>query len=77
MTERTQKQKPTPNRTEETVNFEISRTVRQRTRESGEIQRLSVAVLVDGSPQVVSSPRDRDENLVHEEGVAVARVPAP
>ncbi len=37
------------NRTEETVNFEISRTVRQRTRESGEIQRLSVAVLVDGT----------------------------
>lgn len=37
------------NRTEETINYEISKTVRQRTRESGEVQRLSVAVLVDGS----------------------------
>jgi len=37
------------NRVEETVNFEISRTIRQRTRESGEVQRLSVAVLVDGT----------------------------
>lgn len=37
------------NRTEETVNFEISKTIRQRTREAGEVQRLSVAVLVDGS----------------------------
>lgn len=36
-------------RTEETVNYEISRTVRQRTKESGEIRRLSVAVLVDGT----------------------------
>jgi len=37
------------NRTEETVNYEISKTIRQRTRESGEVQRLSVAVLVDGT----------------------------
>ncbi|MEQ8397716.1 flagellar basal-body MS-ring/collar protein FliF [Thalassobaculum sp.] len=36
-------------RTEETVNFEISKTIRQRTKESGELQRLSVAVLVDGT----------------------------
>tara|TARA_E500000318_G_scaffold72998_3_gene67629 strand:+ start:3549 stop:5240 length:1692 start_codon:yes stop_codon:yes gene_type:complete len=35
-------------RTEETVNFEISRTVRNRVKEAGEIQNLSVAVLVDG-----------------------------
>ncbi len=35
-------------RTEETTNFEISKTTRVMTREGGEVQRLSVAVLVDG-----------------------------
>ena len=35
-------------RTEETVNFEISRTVRNRVKEAGEIRTLSVAVLIDG-----------------------------
>ncbi|WP_323795958.1 flagellar basal-body MS-ring/collar protein FliF [Nisaea sp.] len=35
-------------RTEETVNFEISRTVRNRVKEAGQVQNLSVAVLVDG-----------------------------
>jgi len=36
------------NRIEEVTNFEISRTVRSTVREVGEIQRLNVAVLVDG-----------------------------
>ncbi len=36
-------------RTEETTNFEISRTVTERVKEGGEVQRLSVAVLVDGN----------------------------
>jgi flagellar M-ring protein FliF len=35
-------------RSEETVNFEITKTIRNRVKESGEIKRLSVAVLVDG-----------------------------
>ena len=35
-------------RTEETVNFEITKTIRNRVKESGQIKRLSVAVLVDG-----------------------------
>lgn len=35
-------------RTEETINFEISRIVTNRTKEGGEVKRLSVAVLVDG-----------------------------
>ena len=35
-------------RTEETVNFEITKTIRNREKESGQIKRLSVAVLVDG-----------------------------
>jgi flagellar M-ring protein FliF len=36
-------------RNEETQNFEITRTVRNLTREPGSIRRLSVAVLIDGS----------------------------
>ncbi len=36
------------NRTEEVTNFEISKTVKSTVREVGAIQRLSVAVLVDG-----------------------------
>ena len=36
-------------RTEETVNFEISKTVKNHIRESGIIQKLSVAVLIDGN----------------------------
>ena len=36
-------------RTEETTNFEISRTVTQRVKEGGDVERLSVAVLVDGN----------------------------
>lgn len=35
------------NRTEEAVNFEISKTIRSHTREGGNIKRLSVAVLVN------------------------------
>lgn len=37
------------NRTEETVNYEISKTTRTHIRDSGTIKRISVAVLVDGS----------------------------
>ncbi len=37
------------NRTEETINYEINKTIRNQTRESGQIRRLSVAVVVDGS----------------------------
>jgi len=37
------------NRTEETTNFEISKTTRSMVRETGEVRRLSVAVLVDGT----------------------------
>ncbi len=39
----------TSNRTEETTNYEISKTVRNTVREGGDIRRLSVAVLVDGT----------------------------
>lgn len=37
------------NRTEETSNFEISRTTRVKSKEAGAIERLSVAVLVNGN----------------------------
>ena len=36
-------------RIEETVNYEISKTVRQHVREMGTVRRLSVAILVDGT----------------------------
>ncbi len=36
------------NRNQEIINYEISKTVRQYVKESGEIKRLSVAVMVDG-----------------------------
>lgn len=39
----------TSNRTEETTNYEISKTVRNTVREGGDVKRLSVAVLVDGT----------------------------
>ena len=44
-------QQPTSksNRTEETTNYEISKTVRNTVSEGGAIKRLSVAVLVDGT----------------------------
>jgi flagellar M-ring protein FliF len=35
-------------RSEETVNYEINKTIRNQTRESGQVKRLSVAVVVDG-----------------------------
>ncbi len=37
------------NRTEETTNYDIGKTVESLTRESGEVKKLSIAVLVDGS----------------------------
>jgi flagellar M-ring protein FliF len=37
------------NRNEETTNYEIGKTVKNHLRESGQVRRLSVAVLVDGT----------------------------
>ncbi len=37
------------NRTEETVNFEISRTTKTETQEAGQVKHLSVAVAIDGT----------------------------
>ena len=37
----------TTNRSEETINYEINKTIRSQVRESGQVKRLSVAVVVD------------------------------
>ncbi len=37
------------NRTEETINYEISRTVTNEVRQGGTVKRLSVAILIDGT----------------------------
>ncbi|HLB06225.1 MAG TPA: flagellar basal-body MS-ring/collar protein FliF, partial [Alphaproteobacteria bacterium] len=54
-------------RTEEIVNYEITRTTTSHVRESGEVELLSVAVVVDGSYQTAEDgtvtyvPRTQDE----------------
>ena len=54
-------------RTEETVNYEISRTVRSQTRRGGQVERISVAVQVDGvygqtpEGEQTYEPRPREE----------------
>ena len=54
-------------RTQETVNYEISKTVKTHVRETGVIRRLSVAVLVDGAyvegpdGEQVYEPRSEEE----------------
>jgi len=56
------------NRLEEVTNYEISRTVRNTVREAGEVQRMSVSVLVDGrystNPETgeqIYEPRSQEE----------------
>jgi len=45
----------TTSRSEETVNFEISKTIRTQIRETGLVRRLSVAVVVDGTTDAQGS----------------------
>ncbi|CAO3357486.1 flagellar basal-body MS-ring/collar protein FliF [Azospirillum melinis] len=40
------------NRNEETINYEITKTTKSHVREAGQVRRLSVAVLVDGTYQI-------------------------
>lgn len=55
------------NRNEETVNYEISKTIRKQIREGGNLKRLSVAVLVndhvsaDANGKVTYQPRTKEE----------------
>ncbi len=54
-------------RSEETVNYEITKTVRNQVREAGYVRRLSVAVIVDGTTgsgpdgQKTYNPRSQEE----------------
>ena len=54
-------------RNEETVNYEITKTVRNQVREAGEVKRLSVAVVIDGTTTTAADgthkyePRSPDE----------------
>jgi flagellar M-ring protein FliF len=56
-------------RSEQTINYEINKTVRNQVRDSGQIRRLSVAVVVDGSyaadpadaEKMVYTPRTTEE----------------
>jgi len=54
-------------RTEETVNYEISKTIKTHVRESGTVRRLSVAVLINGTfkadedGDLIYQPRTKDE----------------
>lgn len=53
-------------RNQEIINYEISKTVRQYVKESGDIKRLSIAVMVDGSrnpeaPESSYQPRSQEE----------------
>lgn len=47
-------------RTEETVNFEISKTIKNYTKESGAIKKLSIAVLVDGIRKSPAKEGDKE-----------------
>lgn len=66
-----QGQRHQANKTEETVNYEISKTVTVHVKEGGQIRRLSVAVLVDGmykaeggeKPQYVARSKEELETL--------------
>ena len=52
------------NHTEETVNYEINKTVRNQVRESGSVKRLSVAVVVDGSYKTEGEGKDAKTTYV-------------
>lgn len=54
-------------RTEETINYEISRTVRSQTRRPGQIRRLSIAVQVDGVTSIGPDGTRRQEPRSSEE----------
>ena len=47
------------NRSEETINYEISKTTRNQVREAGTLKRLSVAVLVDGNYNINNEEKTR------------------
>lgn len=54
-------------RTEETVNYDISKTTTNRVKEAGSVRRLSVAVLVDGNYNVNAETQERSYEPLNEE----------
>lgn len=60
-------QQPTSenNRLEEVTNFEVSRTVRNRVSEIGEVRKMSVAVLVDGT-YITETNEDGEETQIYQ-----------
>ncbi len=48
------------NRSEETLNYEINKTIRNQVREGGQIKKLSVAVLVDGRYETEKDAEGKD-----------------
>ena len=61
-------------RTEETVNYEISKTVTTEVRESGPVRRLTVAVLVNGRSEVAEDGTRSYEPLGEEALAQVSRL---
>lgn len=55
------------NRNEETINYEISKTIRNHVRETGLVKKLSVAVLVDGTHEKGKDGKDSYTPLKPEE----------
>jgi len=52
------------NHAEETTNYEINKTVRNQVREGGQVHRLSVAVVVDGTYKTEGEGKDKKEVYV-------------
>lgn len=61
-------------RTEETVNYEISKTITTEVRESGPVRRLTVAVLVNGRSEVAADGTRTYEPLSEEALTQVSRL---
>jgi flagellar M-ring protein FliF len=61
-------------RTEEMVNFDISRTTRTQIRESGTVRRLSVAVLIDGTHTVDETGQSQYKQRQPEELDQIAKL---
>ncbi len=68
--------KNTTKRTEETVNFEISKTIKNHVKEGGSIKKLSIAVLVDGThkPATAEGGKEAYEPRTKEEMAQIEKL---
>lgn len=62
------------NRSEETVNYDISKTTRNQVREAGTLKRLSVAVLVDGNYTTNAETNERTYEPLADETIEKIRL---